>query len=250
MKTLSGGGFQYPNAVAVASGTLQLALSIDATVIGTGQIAPQVVTIALDTNGDVSGTPQVYGNDELSPDGTVYTAQVVDSNGARVYGPQLWNLAGSSPINLDNLQALLAEDVVVNFPSAVLLNPSAAQTITNFGLTVPSLTATAGITGDALTAISSLTVGSGTAVTKVVVYSQTLTPASVAAATVAEQTFTVTGLTTADKVVVNPPAIANATGIAGARVSAANTLAIRYVNPTAGALTPTSGTYTVVAFRS
>jgi hypothetical protein len=97
---------------------------------------------------------------------------------------------------------------------------------------------------------TSVALGGGTALTKAVVYTPSLTPASVAAATVAEQTFTVTGLTTADKVVVNQPALANATGIAGARVSAADTLAIRFVNPTAGALTPASGTYTVLAFRS
>ena len=90
----------------------------------------------------------------------------------------------------------------------------------------------------------------GTPITGVVVYAPTLTPASVATIVVAEQTFTVAGLTTADKVVVNPPAIANATGIAGARVSAADTLAIRFVNPTAGSLTPTAGVYTVIAFRS
>jgi hypothetical protein len=96
-----------------------------------------------------------------------------------------------------------------------------------------------------------LMIGSGgTPLTKAVVYTPSITPASVAAAIVAEQTFTVTGLTTADKVIVNPPAIANATGIAGARVSAADTLAIRFVNPTAGALVPSSGTYTVIAFRS
>jgi len=97
---------------------------------------------------------------------------------------------------------------------------------------------------------STLTVGGGTAITEIAVYSQTITPASVGSATVAEQTFTVTGLTTADKVVVNPAAISNATGIAGARVSAADTLAVRFVNPTAGALTPTAGTWTIIAFRS
>lgn len=91
---------------------------------------------------------------------------------------------------------------------------------------------------------------SGTQITQIKVYSPSITPSSVGAATVAEQTFTVTGLTTADKVIVNPPSISNATGISGARVSAADTLAIRFVNPTAGSLTPTSGTYTVVAFRS
>jgi hypothetical protein len=90
----------------------------------------------------------------------------------------------------------------------------------------------------------------GTLITQTKVYTPSITPASVAAATVAEQTFTVAGLTTADKVVVNPPAITNATGIAGARVSAADTLAIRFVNPTAGALTPDAGTYTIIAIRS
>lgn len=94
-----------------------------------------------------------------------------------------------------------------------------------------------------------VTVGEGTTIKKVVAYSPSLTPASVAAATVAEQTFTVTGLTTDDRVVVNPPSIDNATGIAGVRVSAANTLAIRFVNPTAAALVPTAGVYEVMAFR-
>ena len=100
-------------------------------------------------------------------------------------------------------------------------------------------------------ASDSVTCGpNGTPITQVRAYSQTFTPASVGAATVAEQTFTVTGLTTADKVIVNPAAISNAIGIVGARVSAADTLAVRFVNPTAGSLTPTAGTWTILAFRS
>ncbi len=101
------------------------------------------------------------------------------------------------------------------------------------------------------THFSGLGVGaSGTDLSQIRIYSQTITPASVGAATVAEQTFTVTGLTTADKVIVNPAAIANATGIAGFRVSAADTLAVRFVNPTAGALVPTAGTWQIIAIRS
>lgn len=110
--------------------------------------------------------------------------------------------------------------------------------------------ATTGLTVTGATASTTLAVGSGTAITGIVVYSQTITPASVAAATVAEQTFTVTGLTTADKVFVNHAATGNATGLAGVRVSAANTLAVSFVNPTAGALTPAAGTWTIVAMRS
>lgn len=99
------------------------------------------------------------------------------------------------------------------------------------------------------TTFGQMTVGEGTTIKKIVAYSPNLTPASVAAATVAEQTFTVNGLTTDDRVVVNQPANATATGIAGARVSAANTLAIRFINPTAGALVPAAGVFEVLAFR-
>lgn len=132
----------------------------------------------------------------------------------------------------------------------------AAGTFTALSSTSGAVNGTIGATTPAAgtfttaSASTSLTLGAGTAITKIVVYTPTLTPASVNAATVAEQTFTVTGLTTADKVIVNPPSIANSTGVAGVRVSAADTLAIRFVNPTVGALTPTSGTYTVIAVRS
>lgn len=104
----------------------------------------------------------------------------------------------------------------------------------------------------ATTRLTSLKVGAAadTAMTKIKKYSQTITPASVGAATVAEQTFTVTGLTTADTVIVNQAAISNAVGIAGVRVSAADTLAVRFVNPTAGSLTPTAGTWTIIAIRT
>ena len=101
-----------------------------------------------------------------------------------------------------------------------------------------------------VTASTSVAIGAGTAITKIVVYSPSLTPASVALQTTAEQTFTVTGLTTADKVFVNGPTVVAGTGIVNARVSAADTLALTFMNTTLGALTPTSGTYIVLAMRS
>ena len=90
----------------------------------------------------------------------------------------------------------------------------------------------------------------GTSITQIRVYSQSVTPASVSPATAAEQTFTVTGLTTADKVFMNPAATGNATGVCSCRVTASNTIGITFVNPTAGSLTPGAGTYTFVAIRS
>lgn len=103
-------------------------------------------------------------------------------------------------------------------------------------------------TGTVLTPL--LQVGGGTSISKIRTYAASLTPAAVAANTSAEETFTVAGLTTADKVTVNGPAPTAGTGIVNARVSAADTLALTFGNFTAGSLTPTSGTYLIVAVRS
>lgn len=101
-----------------------------------------------------------------------------------------------------------------------------------------------------LSATTNVAVGGGTAITKIVVYSQSIDVASVAANTTAEQTFTVTGLTTADKVIVNKPSLSAGLGIVNARVSAADTLAITFVNATSAAIDPAAETYAIVALRS
>lgn len=84
---------------------------------------------------------------------------------------------------------------------------------------------------------------------KVETYSEALTPSSVAANTTAEQTFTVNGLVTTDIINGNKPTHQAGIGIGGYRVTAANTVGITYVNPTAGAITPTAETYTFMTVR-
>lgn len=79
-------------------------------------------------------------------------------------------------------------------------------------------------------------------------FTQTLTPASVAANTTAEQTFTVPGLPAGSQVVVNKPSVTTGLGIGNARVSALNTLAIEYVNNTSAAIVPPSEVYTIGSF--
>lgn len=81
------------------------------------------------------------------------------------------------------------------------------------------------------------------------VVSPVLTPVAVAPNTSAEQTFTVAGLPSGVPVIVNKPTAQNGLSIGGARVSAANTLAITFVNNTAATITPTAAeTYTVGYF--
>ena len=75
---------------------------------------------------------------------------------------------------------------------------------------------------------------------KSAIFNVTLSPASVANATSAEQTFTVTGLLTTDFVTVQKPTAQAGLGIVGSRVSAADTLAITFMNSTAATITPTA----------
>ncbi len=84
---------------------------------------------------------------------------------------------------------------------------------------------------------------------KVQTFQATLNPASVAANTIAEQTFTVAGLTTSDIVTVNKPTLTAGIGIVNARVSAADTLAITFINNTGSPVDPASEVYLIVAIR-
>lgn len=86
---------------------------------------------------------------------------------------------------------------------------------------------------------------------KVGVFQLTLSPVSVAWTTTTEQTFSATGigLLTSDMVLVQKPTTQPGLGIVGSRVSAADTLAINFINVTT-TLTPTAGeVYKVAVFR-
>lgn len=79
----------------------------------------------------------------------------------------------------------------------------------------------------------------------------TLTPAAVATIVAAEQTIAFAGLLVGDIIlsVSVPAAFGASIGLAGARVPSAGNIALTYVNPTAGSVTPTSQLYTVVVLR-
>lgn len=126
------------------------------------------------------------------------------------------------------------------------------STLTVLAGAAGAITALTASTTGAIAAPVSLAIGaSGTALTQVRVYSQTITPASVAANTCAEQTFTVTGVTTADKISFNP-GLAPTAGVSpvSIRVTAADTVGITFANNTAGALTPSAGTWQFLTTRS
>ena len=81
------------------------------------------------------------------------------------------------------------------------------------------------------------------------VIKQSITAASVGANTTAEQTFTVPGLKLLDHVSVCPPGITTGVALVAARVSAANTLALQYMNTTAGGVVPLTGDHLILVTR-
>lgn len=129
-------------------------------------------------------------------------------------------------------------------------SPVATGTVTG------AVTATGLISGPTLAitgaaTLGTLALGGGTVLTLATVYTPSLTPAACAASIgMQQQTFTVTGLTTADKVFVNGPAPAALAAMVAARVSATNTLALTFANLSAAANVPAAGVYTVLAIRS
>ena len=89
---------------------------------------------------------------------------------------------------------------------------------------------------------------------KVGIFTINITPSAVSTITAPVQTFAATGigLLTTDTVQVSPTGALGQTAnvaIADSWVSAADTLAIQFVNPTAGSLTPKSGAYQVTVWR-
>lgn len=77
----------------------------------------------------------------------------------------------------------------------------------------------------------------------------TFNPASIGAATTAEQTLTVPGVVVGDFVDVSKPTLTAGVGIVNARVTAADTVAVTFINATAGALDPGSEVYTIRVTR-
>lgn len=77
---------------------------------------------------------------------------------------------------------------------------------------------------------------------KTITFGTSKTWSAVAAVTAREQTVTVPGLRVGDVVLkVVKPTKQNDLAVVGARVSAADTLSVDFINPSAGGITPTAG---------
>ena len=88
--------------------------------------------------------------------------------------------------------------------------------------------------------------GTSTTAGTITKYQITNSTTNPGASTTAERTSTATGLLTTDVVAVNKPALQAGLGVAGYRVSAANTIGITYTNISSGAITTTAEAYDIL----
>lgn len=99
MFSLAGGNFQS-GGLPVANGSIVLTLSNPgATVKATGGAATAQYTINLDSLGNIPGVVQVFGNSELTPDGTFYNVQLfAGANGSgALLNTSTWVVGPAAP---------------------------------------------------------------------------------------------------------------------------------------------------------
>ena len=83
--TLQGGRFQTIQGLPVAYGSLELKLARPAQIVASpyGNVMARIpIIIALDANGNISGSPQIWSGAELNPSGIPYFVSVYDRDGA------------------------------------------------------------------------------------------------------------------------------------------------------------------------
>lgn len=88
------------------------------------------------------------------------------------------------------------------------------------------------------------------ALTQIMSGTVSVNPASIAAASTGDTTVTITGVASGDVVVMNPPdALEAGLAFGGCWVSAADSVKVRLVNPTAGAVDGAARNWTYAVFR-
>ena len=236
------------NAVNIDAGASGSAGSVDVfpTTASKGKLAITAADSAGDTITTIVNASQAAARTYTVPDAGASASFVMTEGAQTLNGVKTFGAIPVLPATGITLGATTISEAEIGVIDAVTAGTASASKAAVLGssknldtLSVATLLAT-----------TNVAVGGGTAITKIAVYSQSLDVTSVAANTTAEQTFTVTGLTTADNVFVNKPSLSAGLGIVNARVSAADTLAITFVNATASAIDPAAETYAIVALRS
>lgn len=144
------GTLNYPNATG-ASGYLIMSLSQQAALSSSGgcggpiEVVPTYQYRITVTNGALVGSPSVYGNDCMLPQGTYYDVQMTDTN-ANVLFTDRWVITGTT-LNIGTIVSATITGTTQTLGQAgvVLTQPSASQNVnqgpgTNLGINLLNVT--------------------------------------------------------------------------------------------------------------
>jgi len=248
---LGGNAVSVGMAVAVTKPTTNAGVAVtNARVVANNQIALTYVNM---TSVAVTPTSEAYtivGLNTLPPCNHVTSYGIV--------GTGLTSVASITSAEQSlTVNGLLATDIVVGTSkptlSAGLMAGTGRVSAANT-LYIPFINATQTAITPSATEVYGVTTLSQTPLVPFTVLTATLTPTSVAAQTSAEQTFTVTPLpyinSSPSTVIVNKPSATAGLVLGGARVTAANTLGINFMNVTATTVTPAAEMYTIGVFNA
>src|ERR1019366_6804161 len=100
---LTGGSFQDSEGNLLSLGYLEMQLSQDESVSGSGQICSGItITIQLDVNGAVVVSPvqSVWGNDVMLPVNSYYRVTGFSAKGQLAWGPNNQQVTGAGPFDV------------------------------------------------------------------------------------------------------------------------------------------------------
>ncbi len=101
------GAFFYVGGSPLAGAQLTLVLSQSAVLNdGSGSVATPEYIVTLGSDGTIPSATDIYYNDDLLPNGTYYTWQIVDVNGVVIFGPVSAQIVGTAPVNLNTTPPL------------------------------------------------------------------------------------------------------------------------------------------------
>lgn len=134
------GTLNTPNGVGF-TGTLSLALSQQAALVSTGgcggpiEVIPNYQVLVKVVNGALIGSPTVYGNDCMLPQGTFYNVQLTDMN-SNIVMQDRWLISGSS-VDVGTIISvtITGTTAIAGAPGVVLTLPAGAQTVQQPGST-------------------------------------------------------------------------------------------------------------------
>ena len=116
------GNWQYGDGTPASGANLVLTLSQSAVLNdGSGSLAPQEVTIVLDSTGSIPSTVNIYYNDDLLPTGTFWTWVILTDADGQIFGPVSGQIIGTAPANLNAIIPI--SNVVAPTPAAPTFGP-------------------------------------------------------------------------------------------------------------------------------